>query len=323
MRRVALGFIAAVSVAACGSSTSTAERGDSSPTQPTEDASSGMPDATSPDAGATDAGEGGAVSHDAAIDHGQDLDAIAPSDADSGNIIVPALACDGVTNDTAALNTALEGAGASGATVLLPAGTCVVGGPSPVHLPSNVMLRGQGIAEGSAGTLLLAAPQVTHCASNASAVCSLIQVGGDGQASAVNVVLADLTIDAGGFGDVGSGAITLSSGSSYVTIEAIAITDMPQYGIVVSGADRFRDHRARRSRSRIDPPTATGSIRRSRRSTSWRASSRRTARSAAVPSVERGWTLPRARRASRTTPCRTGFSGLASRRNSRRFATIS
>ncbi len=164
-------------------------------------------------------------------------DGESPPDADP-SVTEVALVCDGVTNDTAALNAALQAAAGSGATLLLPAGTCVVGGASPVHVPSGVTVRGRGRG-GASGTVLLAAPQITRCASNPSAVCAVIQIGGDGQGSASNVRIAELELDAGGFADIGSAAISFNSGTSHVTIDDISITHMPQYGIVVAGADHF------------------------------------------------------------------------------------
>ncbi len=77
--------------------------------------------------------------------------------------------CDGVTNDTVALNAQLQSAAGSGATLLLPGGN--LRGrrrDHHVHVPSNVTLRGQGT--GSTGTRLLAAPQVTKCASNPGSI---------------------------------------------------------------------------------------------------------------------------------------------------------
>ncbi len=70
--------------------------------------------------------------------------------------------------------------------------------------------------------------------------CAVIQIGGDGKASASNVLLTDFVLDAGGFADIGSTGIALNSGSSQVTIDGVSITNMPQYGIIVAGSDLFQ-----------------------------------------------------------------------------------
>jgi hypothetical protein len=130
---------------------------------------------------------------------------------------------DGSSDDTAAINAAIDSvSGSGGGTVILPPGTYAVGGSDYVHLKSNITLQGSG----PDATVIVAAPGSAphHLAAEVEA--------------SSNITLEQLTFD-------GRGAATalvrlVRSGTSGVTIQNCRFQNVgagkDHFGLVIAGA---------------------------------------------------------------------------------------
>lgn len=143
---------------------------------------------------------------------------------------------DGVTNDTAAFNSALQAAAnAGGGIVLVPPATYLVGGTGNTirFRGANIWLRGSG----TSSILKIDPVNITTLNSSPATVGSLIQIGGDGGGTYSNCKISDFAVQDAGYTAVNSGVVSSNFGDD-AAIERLYITNASQFAITVSG-NRF------------------------------------------------------------------------------------
>lgn len=138
--------------------------------------------------------------------------------------------CDGSTNDVSAINAAITAANsAGGGTVMLPKGTCIIGGSS-VTMASNVYLRGAGVGV----TILKLA---SSFAGNAIIASSKSFIG-----------VSDFTVDVNGNITGSNGAVNFTSSSDWY-MRRLEVKNMTTFGLVYNGATRFQISESKINRS--------------------------------------------------------------------------